>query len=376
MKQPPYIIDTTLRDGEQAPGVVFHIDEKLRIADLLDKTGIPELEIGTPAIGDHVIKDMTTIANVGFNFKTLAWCRAVKSDLDKAIKTGSNGVNISFPVSDIHLLTMGKSRKWVIETLPLLAKYASSRFEYFAIGLQDASRTDSIFLSDIIGVAIDAGAYRLRIADTVGIMNPLSVSKTFKKLRKLYPTANFEFHGHNDLGMATANTITALLTGASSASLTVNGIGERTGNAALEEVLMAINHCKGLNHFFDTTHLAALSKFVSIASGIALPVNKPITGTKSLSHESGIHTNLLHKNRLTYQIIEASSIGKNEVSFVFGSHTGKSALKAFLNERNILFQSDEIDCLLRKLKNNSILQKRELKEDEIIELAAGTIKLA
>jgi homocitrate synthase NifV len=196
----------------------------------------------------------------------------------------------------------------------------------------------------------------------------MSVAKTFKKLNKLFPQCNFEFHGHNDLGMATANTITALLMGARSASLTVNGIGERAGNAALEEVIMAINHSKDLHHGFDTTYLAELSQFVSNASGIVIPVNKPITGAKVLSHESGIHTNLILKNRLTYQIIEAASIGKSEESFVFGKHTGKAALHAFLDKRKLNLPSSKMLDLLRILKLKSLSLKRELRDDEIVSL--------
>jgi homocitrate synthase NifV len=373
MKGLPYLIDTTLRDGGQSPGVVFHLNEKLHIADLLDKTGIPELEIGTPAIGADEIRDMKIISGSGFNFKTLAWCRALKEDLEGAIKTGTNGVNISFPVSDIHLNTMGKDRKWVIRTLPELAKYASSKFEYFAIGFQDASRTEFRFLSDIIGEAINTGAARIRIADTVGIMNPIQVTNLFKKLIKTHPSGNFEFHGHNDLGMATANTITALLSGASAASITINGIGERAGNAALEEVLMGIGHSTELKHQFNTVYLNRLSQFVSHASGIPLPLNKPVTGTNSLSHESGIHTNLLLKNRQTYQIIEAESIGIEEKKFVFGIHTGKAALKSFFDEKNMNIPSFEISGILYKLKCNSLKLKRKLREDEILNMAMDKI---
>jgi len=375
MKTDFKIIDTTLRDGLQAPGVVMHLNEKLHIASLLDKIGIRELEIGTPAIGALEIRDMKSITGSGFGFKTISWCRATKIDIDKAIQASTNGVNISFPISDIHLLAMGKDRKWIFQTLCDLTKYAKENFEYFTIGLQDASRSDFGFLNEVIDMAIKSGTTRIRYADTVGVMNPLQVANVFKKLCKLFPIANFEFHGHNDLGMATANTLMAMLSGANSASVTVNGLGERAGNAALEELVIAIMLSTNKKLYLDTTCLGELSHYVSKVSGVTIPVNKPITGFKSLCHESGIHTNLMLKNRNTYQIIEAVTIGCQEKQFVFGKHTGKAALMDFIIKKKITVPVSEIPEILNKLKDNSYRLKRELTEDEVLALMIVNNKL-
>lgn len=371
MKPKPYLIDTTLRDGEQAPGVVFHLDEKLHIAALLDEARVPEVEVGTPAIGKQEVADIKAIVNAGFKFKTLAWCRATKADIDAAVEAGTQGVNISFPVSDIHLLAMGKSHSWVINTMREMVNYASSKFDYVAIGAQDASRAEFHFLSDFIGEAIWLNASRVRIADTVGILNPITTARLFRKIRKYFPHVTLEFHGHNDLGMATANTFTALSTGADCASVTVNGLGERAGNAALEEIVMALELSSTVYHGINASVLGELSHYVSQASCIPLPINKPITGGKALSHESGIHTNILLKNRETYQIIKASRIGLTEQDFVFGKHSGKTALISFLNQNHISLACDDYSSILEKIKINSNYLKRELTRKEVLSLAAS-----
>jgi homocitrate synthase NifV len=361
-----HLIDTTLRDGEQAPGVVFNLKEKLHIANLLNDAGLKEVEIGTPAMGLGEIEEMKTIADFGFNFKTLAWCRAIKIDIDAAIKTGTDHVNISFPVSNIQLSALSKSRSWVLDSLKKMTDYASPYFELVAIGAQDASRADSSFLLDFIGEAVLLGAKRVRIADTVGILNPITTSELFKDIRNHFPEILLEFHGHNDLGMATANTITAFHYGANAASVTVNGLGERAGNAALEEVVMALELSSTIQHDIDTSLFNLLANTVSKASGMIIPDNKPITGNKVFSHESGIHTNSILKNRKTYQLIEAAAVGRRECDFIFGKHAGINALTDYLKNRNIC--PENVSKLLERIKQISITTKKGLSSAEVLQL--------
>ena len=370
MKRHIHIIDTTLRDGEQAPGVVFSLNEKLRIAELLDKAGVPELEIGTPAIGHDEIETMKAIVNTGFKFKTLAWCRAKTEDIDAAYKTKTDAINISLPVSSIHLRAMGKNQKWIKQTMAEMIDYASSRFEYVSIGAQDASRTDISLLIDLTGYAQQLGVKRVRIADTVGCLNPITTTKLFKKLTKHFPDFDFEFHGHDDLGMATANTFCAINAGAKSASVTVNGLGERAGNAALEQVVVALSINGYKKHGINTKIFHELCEFVSFSSNIPIPDNKPIMGSKCLLHESGIHTNLLVKDKKTYQIIEAANVGRSELDYIFGKHCGKAGLIFFLESKGYKLTTDNYDKILDQVKKHSSDIKRGLTGHEVITLVS------
>ncbi|EOR94273.1 Homocitrate synthase [Arcticibacter svalbardensis MN12-7] len=359
------LIDTTLRDGEQAPGVVFDLNDKIRIACLLEQAGIKEVELGTPVMGSREVNDIKTIVELGLNFRSTAWCRANRLDLDAALKTGVNSVNISFPVSPILLKALGKNYHWVIENLRDLVRYASDHFEYIAIGAQDASRAEFSFLSYFLAEANRVGASRLRIADTVGLLTPLSTMELFTKVRKILPDVSLEFHGHNDLGMATANTLTALQTGADAASLTVNGLGERAGNAALEELVMALDLGGKMEHGIHTEVLNELCMEVSKASGIPIHDHKAITGSKVLSHESGIHTSCLLANRETYQIIDPEKIGRPQGEFVFGKHSGTAALISFLNSKAIAINKAESVSLLHVIKEMSCRLKRSLSQLEV-----------
>lgn len=359
-----YLIDTTLRDGEQAPGVVFSLSEKMEIAGRLDKIGIPELEIGTPSMGRTEQNDIRCLNNSGFSFKSTCWVRAVKSDLEAAQKCSSKRVNISFPVSDIQLNAIGKTKNWVMENLPEILKMASGQFEFVAIGAQDASRADLISLKEFISAAIFYGAKRVRIADTVGILNPFSTSTLFSELCRVFPKTDFEFHGHNDLGLAAANHLTAMAYGASAVSLTVNGLGERAGNAALEEIVFALKYSFGMDTGFDGVKLAELSEYVAQVSGRKLPESKPVTGRMAFSHESGIHCRSLKTDPLSYQPFNPEMAGR-ETLFVFGKHSGKSALGEFLESRNILLSSAEITGLISKIKSVSGQLKRNLSIGEI-----------
>ena len=360
-----YLIDTTLRDGEQAPGVVFSLEEKVHIAWLLDQAGVQELEIGTPAISEHEQKDIRYIINQGFNFKSTAWARATKEDLEACIKTGVKRINISFPVSDMHLSTMNKDYDWLFRTMKEIIGIARQLFEYVSVGAQDASRSKSEILDEVVFRSNLYGANRIRLADTVGIMNPLNVSEMFSKYSHLIPDLDFEFHGHNDLGMATANTLMALSSGATCASLTVNGLGERAGNARLEEIVAAMRFSTENPLNIDLKKCVELSQYVEKASGRRMEESKPVSGNMVCSHESGIHCRGLSKNPLAYQPFHSQEVGK-ETRFLIGKHSGSKSLQTILEQLGIEMNIDDCNRILSGVKDLSVKKKGSLSEIEII----------
>jgi homocitrate synthase NifV len=368
MYSKPYFIDTTLRDGEQAPGVVFSLPEKIRIAAMLDQAGVPELEIGTPAMGKTEVQDIRTLCSMGFHFKTLAWCRAAEYDIKLSAEAGTNGVHLSFPVSERLMLAMGKDRKWVMQQLPLLLQRALSLFEYVTVGAQDASRADPGFLKEFACAAFFLGASRIRLADTVGLLNPFSTSAMVSAIRAISSDFSIEFHGHNDLGMATANTLAAWQAGADCLSTTVNGLGERAGNAPMEEVALALEYSAGTPCGLQTDRFTDISRYVAEVSNRPNSVSKPITGDLVLTHESGIHTGCLLKDRSTYQLLSAASIGQEEQPFLIGKHSGKSTLRQYLDEAHLPYNDEMCSHLLDRVKGLSETLKRSLTREEFLNL--------
>lgn len=308
-ENPVWFVDTTLRDGEQAAGVAFDDRHRRSIARALVAAGVCELEVGIPASGEEARRQIALVAETVPDAWLLAWCRARRDDLSAAALCPVEGVHISFPVSDLHLRIWGKSRAWVLQGLRSLAAEASEKFSYVTIGAQDASRADPDFLAEFAAAVAATPAIRLRLADTVGILSPKATTDLIRLVQKAAPGLALEFHGHNDLGMATANTVAAWQTGSRCLSTTILGLGERAGNAAFEQVVMALRVACGIDSGISPQTLPALTRLVEIAARRPHESRRPVTGSLIHRHESGIHVAGLQRDPLAYQAYEAELLG-------------------------------------------------------------------
>ncbi|MBI5549992.1 MAG: homocitrate synthase [Desulfobacterales bacterium] len=343
--------DTTLRDGAQAPGVVVKRADKLAIARALDAMGIDELEVGTPVMGAGEEEDMACIAALGLGCRLTAWCRARPEDLEAAARCGVDGVNIGLPVSDIQLYALGKDRSWALERLRTLVPQALKRFDHVGVGAQDATRADGPWLIEFARVAYQVGARRLRLADTVGIGRPDTVAASIASCRRAAPRLPLEFHGHNDLGLATANALAAVEAGAEALSVTVNGLGERAGNAALEQVAVLLDRHPDFCCHIDGRHLLSICRRVALASGRPIAPDRPIVGDLCFTHESGIHCHALLRNPSAYEPFAPQSIGRDQRRFALGSHSGGAGIRHLLQQAGIEASAPQITALRDLLRS-------------------------
>lgn len=359
------IIDSTLRDGEQAPGVVFSVKEKLKIAHMLDEIGIDEIEAGTPAMGESECNMISRIVKMNLNARISVWSRALEQDILIAAKTKAQGIHIAFPLSDIQLSSMNKEWNMMKDLLPSMVEIAKSYFPFVSVGAQDASRCDIERLFEFIGIAEDLDIHRIRIADTVGILTPIGTMQLIGDILNLYPQLEIDFHGHNDLGMATANAITAWQAGASNLSVTINGLGERAGNSALEEVVMAMLLIDKQSKY-STSTLYALCEYVASASKRPIPEGKAISGNMAFSHESGIHAKSSLVNTLSFQAFDGKLIGRESSQNLFGKHSGKGAVIDFLNKQHVVVDNTKIDKLMAMIHQMAQAYRRNIYGAEIM----------
>ena len=362
-----YIVDTTLRDGEQTAGVVFANDEKIAIASMLSELGVDQLEVGIPTMGGDEKEAIKKIVKRNLKSSIMAWNRAVITDIEQSIDCGVDAVAISISVSDIHIKHKLKtSREWVIENMVKSVEFAKKNGLYVSVNGEDASRADKEFLIEFIKEAKNAGADRFRYCDTVGIMEPFKINKDIKYL---YEKTDFdiEMHTHNDFGMATANAIGGIMAGASHVGVTVNGLGERAGNAALEEVLMALMYVYNFDGRIDTKMFREVSEYVSRASGRILPAWKAIVGDNMFAHESGIHADGAIKNPKNYEAFDPAIVGL-ERQIVIGKHSGKAAILNKFNEYNINLDDYEAQKILEIIRSTSVRLKRSLFDKELVQI--------
>ncbi|PLX82744.1 MAG: homocitrate synthase [Desulfuromonas sp.] len=374
-RQQVIIDDTTLRDGEQTAGVVFSRDEKIRIAKLLDDTGVGELECGIPAMGQEERASVKALVDLGLKARLITWNRAVISDIQASLDSGVDAVDISLSVSDIHIeQKLRKSRNWVKEQLKVALDFAKKNNLYVSVGGEDASRADLEFLVELMSIARDLGADRFRFCDTLGILDPFS---TFDKVSYLAARVDLdlEVHTHNDLGMATANAIAGIRAGARFVNTTVNGLGERAGNAALEEVVMALRHACNIEPGIDTGRFVELSRLVGEASCRPVPDWKAVVGAKVFSHESGLHADGILKAPSNYEGYDPAEVGLQR-HMVIGKHSGSHGLGYRLRQLGVNLGRSELDTLLVKVRQLAQFNKRPLADDELLQLCQERLQVA
>ncbi len=364
----PKINDTTLRDGEQTPGVVFTMEEKIEIARLLDEIGVQQIEAGTPALSPHEEEAVRAIAKEGLNASIMGWARAVKNDIDAVIRTDADAIAISIATSDIHLqYKLRKTREEVLEMATSSVEYAKEHGLYVSLNAEDASRTDFPFLREFSIKGREAGADRIRICDTLGVLIPMSCRYLVKKIID-EAKVSVEIHTHNDYSLAVANALAAIEVGAEWVSTTVNGIGERAGNSSLEAVIMSLLKLYNLDLPFKISKIYELSRYVEKVSGLPVSKNTPIVGEHMFTHESGIHVDGVLKFPYTYESFLPDEIGASR-KIVIGKHSGKHAVWDKLRELGIEVSKEELHKIVAKVKEIAIRRKSALTDEELKQIA-------
>ena len=345
------IYDTTLRDGEQTPGVCFSFDEKLEIARKLDQFKIHQIEAGFPIVSEKEKESVKAIANEGLDATILGLTRTKPEDIDAALDCDVDGIITFVGTSDIHLdHKMHITRQDAINLCETAVDYAKDHGLFVAFSAEDATRTDIEFLKRIYSKAQECGADRVHIADTTGAITPQGIDYLVKELVKDIDI-DIAVHLHNDFGLAVINSITGVLAGAKAVSTTVNGIGERAGNASLEELIMAMKILYGKDYGFKTKYIKELSDLVAKASGLPIPYNKPVVGNNVFRHESGIHVDAVIEEPLCYEPYLPELVGQKR-QLVLGKHSGCRAVRAKLNECELEVSDEQLIEIVKQVKKS------------------------
>lgn len=364
------INDTTLRDGEQAPGVAFTTEEKIQIAQMLVEIGVNQLEVGVAAMGKEEQQDILKLKEALPDVSMMVWCRARREDIEIAASLGVDWVDISVPGSAMqreHKLGLSESQlhQLLIEQID----YAKSFGLNVCIGLEDASRAKRKDLTTLAKIAEQQGADRLRFADTLGILDPFSTQRWFRYLRSVTGLP-IEMHAHNDLGMATANTLAAVKAGAASINTTVLGLGERAGNAPLEEMVIALHQCCHWQRAIQWTGIPHLCQLVSHAANRPIAVGKALVGDAVFTHESGIHVAGILKDPLNYQGVDPALLGRTH-HLVIGKHSGRHSLIWAYQQLGLKLSDQQVDLLLAQVRQYAQIHKQTLDQHCLLNLYWG-----
>lgn len=363
-KHPVCLVDSTMRDGEQNAGVVFANQEKVRIARLLSELGVKEIEAGTPCLCPEEREAIAQVCALDLPSRILAYCRAAAADVRMSAECGVGGVVIwesfsDLPASRFHPGLAALTKK--VEEAVEAAKDAGLPFIFCA---EDASRTRMDVLLAAAVAAHEMGAERFRFCDTLSVLNPFTA---FQRVQVLLETADLdvEIHCHNDFGMATANALAGIRAGAQFVTVSVNGLGERTGNPPLEEVVMALKYLDSIDLGIATSRFREVSEYVARASSRAIPIWKAIVGENVFAHESGIHADGVLKNPLTYEVFSPDEVGLTR-QLVVGKHSGSRTIQHKFHEFGIDLTDVEADMILARVRQLAVELKRALFDKELV----------
>ncbi|WP_319525050.1 2-isopropylmalate synthase [uncultured Desulfosarcina sp.] len=368
------IFDTTLRDGEQSPGASMNTNEKLRLAIQLEKLGVDVIEAGFPAASEGDLEAVTKIAQRLEATEIAGLARTNKEDIDLAWSAVQHAakprIHTFIATSDLHLkYKLKMSRDEVLNAAVEAVRYAKTFTENVEFSAEDGSRSDRDYLCKVFGAAIEAGATTINLPDTVGYAIPKEFEEMVRYVIAHTPNmhkATLSVHCHNDLGLATANTVAAINAGARQAEVTINGIGERAGNTSMEEVVMALHTRNNLMPFetgIRTEHIYPTSRLVSMITGIMVQPNKAIVGANAFAHEAGIHQDGVLKNPMTYEIMKPETIGLSKNQLVLGKHSGRHALHTHLKQLGYDLSDEELKTVFKQFKALADRKKHVMDED-------------
>ena len=369
-----YIFDTTLRDGEQTPGVALTVDEKIQIAQKLNNLGVDKIEVGFPAASKGEVESAKRIRSLDLDSTLVGLSRSLKDDVDAVLDADLEYIHTFIGTSPLHRedkLKMPKEK--IIETAVKGVEYAKDHGLTVEFSAEDATRTERDFLFEVFEEVVDAGADFLDVPDTVGILTPIMTRELITDIKDNFK-APISVHFHNDFGLATANSLTAVECGANQAHVTINGLGERTGNCSLEEFVMALKVAYGIDLGLDTTRLYSLSNLVGRLTGVKMPVNKPIVGDNAFAHESGIHVHGILNNSSTYEPISPEMVGHSR-RIVLGKHTGANALKSKLKQYHIDLDEKQFCKVFDEIKSLGDSGKC-ITDDDLIAIAITELSSA
>ncbi|WP_290597355.1 MULTISPECIES: 2-isopropylmalate synthase [unclassified Archaeoglobus] len=344
------ILDTTLRDGEQTPGVSLSVEQKIMVAEALDNLGVDIIEAGTAIASEGDFQAIKEISQGGLRAEICSFARIKKEDIDASADAGADSIFMVAPSSDIHINAKfpGKSKEFVIEKSIEAVEYAKERGLIVEFGAEDASRAELDFVIELFKKAEEANADRVTFADTVGVLSPERMEEIVKKI-KAEVKLPLAIHCHDDFGLATANTIFGVKAGADEFHGTINGLGERAGNAAIEEVVIALEYLYGIKTNIKKDRIYNTSKLVERLSRVVVPPNKPVVGENAFTHESGIHTSALFRDATAYEPISPEVVGRRRV-IVLGKHAGRASVEAIMNELGYKATPEQMKEILVRIK--------------------------